>query len=186
MRCFIAVDLPHLLKEEINSHVIGELRKKLEGIRWVGLDGIHITLKFLGEVPESDIPRISEVLSHTIKGIPKFSLLIGGLGGFPSINNPRVIWIGVEGDIETLNNLHRNIEDEFSKLGFKRDREEFVPHVTLGRVKKARGNIGITLRSFSQSPKFPSFEVSDVKLFKSTLTPDGAIYNVLKSFKLAD
>ncbi len=184
MRTFIAVDLDDRLKTHL-IHIVNGLDMGDGGVKWIKRQGMHITLKFLGEIPESQKSDVERILDKVIKKHPSFLLSCRGAGTFPlNSRNPRVLWIGFDKN-ETLEALHSDIEEEVAGLGFPKDNRSFFPHLTLGRVKK-RDQIQPVLSNLQQyhQKHFGDIIVKKVIYYKSTLKPTGAEYTVLSEFEL--
>ncbi len=183
MRTFIAVPLPqecHKMLEEIQA----KLRSTGAGVGWVNVPSIHLTLKFLGEVDPETIPRLASALRTASEGQAGFTLRLHGVGGFPDLRSPRVIWCGVEGETQHLRRLQERVEDACIQLSFPSEGRDFHPHLTLGRVQGKRNlqslldyiKIGFELEC--------SFRVDRYNLYRSTLAPRGAVYDVLEVIAL--
>lgn len=184
MRTFIAVDLDSKIKDSLLD-LISRLSRKGADVRWVKKQGMHITLKFLGEIPETKIPNIRNSIQRACDAQRSFSLSFQGTGSFPPQHKfPRVLWAGIE-QSHSLSELHETIEDELEKLDFPRERRRFQPHLTLGRVKSNK-NISAVLEELNdhRESNFGSMHVQRVTFFKSTLKPSGAEYDVLSDFQL--
>lgn len=179
IRAFISVNLTPEIRKKIGE---AERDFDMKSVKLVEPELVHITLKFLGYIEESEVGEIEATLKKiTVK---PFLAEFRSLGGFPSARSPRVIWIGAEGDFTELN---KQVEDLMDKIGFKRE-GRFKPHVTIGRVKSPTPE---------QKQKFPAlFEkykdydaggmfVDSIFLMKSTLNPKGPTYDVLKEIQLA-
>ncbi len=184
MRTFIAIDLDLPLKKILEA-LIDELRPNGKNIRWVNTQGMHLTLKFLGEIPDQDVLRIAGLLENIVKSHSAFDLTLQGAGWFPpGRKNPRVLWVGVDGG-PSLKTLQEEIEIAVEKLGFAREARESHPHLTLGRVKFP--SLLEPLLSDLEKRRetvFGEMRVSKVTFFKSTLKPSGAEYSVLSEFPL--
>lgn len=153
-------------------------------IKWVELYNIHITLKFFGEAEESRIEGIKELLMEVSKNHLSFSLKIKDIGIFGSSYNPKVIWFGIDKK-ELLVDLAKDVLNQVEMLGFERGRQNFVPHITIGRIKYLDDK-----KRFQEAiQKYKSIEIQEQKvdqfyLIESILTPMGPKYNILKSFPL--
>ena len=151
-------------------------------IKWVGPEGLHLTLKFLGDVEDAGVPEASEVLSGVAAETPPLALEVRGLGGFPSLRAPRVIWIGVSGpdrSLASLRRLHALLEGAFEGIGYPREPRPFAPHVTLGRARPGcRPMVGPdgTGHGGARAVTLGTFEAREVLLMKSDLRPTGAVY----------
>ncbi len=179
MRTFIGVEVPKK-EREIIWRLIQEQRKKNLPIKWVEFENLHITLKFLGEIDEKKLDSLLPILTTISKGTKRFSIGLENIGCFPSIRNPRVLWIGVSIGAEELINLAIEIESNLNKIGFKKEGKKFHPHLTIGRLKTPCKVEDI----LNQTIKTDIFEIKDFILFKSNLLPTGPVYEKLKVFSL--
>lgn len=183
MRTFIAVDLDGEIKKALTA-LIENLRKRGGNIKWVKQQGMHITLKFLGEVESTKTSEIDAVLENIANNFKPFSLKIKGTGYFPHNRNPRVLWTGVESE-ESLNFLQQQLEKELEIIGFPREKRTFHPHLTLGRVKTP-SSIQEIIRELKKHEEevFGEMVVHKITFFQSILNPSGAEYIVLSEFRL--
>jgi len=183
-RAFIAIDLPESIKSFLSE---AQEALKLYGFRvkWVRPQNIHLTLKFLGDTATADTDKIAEAMTLAAKNCPIVSLSVKGVGVFPNVRRPRVIWAGLNGQIETLANLQQTLDAHLADLGFARDTRAFKSHLTLGRVK---GKIAPAkmLAAIDKLKEFESesFETHQVILFKSELRPSGAVYTRVQAIAL--
>lgn len=176
MRLFIAIELPDSIKQGI-AKVQDELRAAGAIAGWTRPEGIHLTLKFLGEVPEEKASEVMAALTGAVRGSEKLNLEVAGAGAFPNVKVPRVLWIGVTGDIEKLAILQAKVGDAMERLGFEREARTFSPHLTLARVKfpRPRDNWQRKIDSIREV-KLGAFEAGHVSLMKSELRREGAVY----------
>lgn len=190
VRVFIALDIPQNAKDVL-SETIRQLRSVIpNGVRWVDPQGIHLTLKFLGNVEASvvdDLLTAMKTASENYQG-PRFSLTLSGLGLFPNDRRPPVLWAGTDGDLDSLGALQSLVDEAVSRLGFSREKRPFRPHLTIGRVQDgvpqgARHFIGEAVVK-TQLPPIPAWEVDTMHLIRSTLTLQGAIYTSLGTVAL--
>jgi 2'-5' RNA ligase len=184
MRTFIAIDLDPEIKKTL-SLLVDELDEGHRNIRWVKHQGMHLTLKFLGEIGREKVPEIENILRTISKRYGTFSLKFKGTGSFPpGMKNPRVLWVGIE-EQETLAALQSQLEGELEKLGFPRERRKFHAHLTLGRVKSL-SNIKETLSLLEKyrDRNFGEMKADKISFIQSILKPTGAEYNVLSEFEL--
>jgi 2'-5' RNA ligase len=182
IRAFIAIELPREVKEFLGNVASG-FRSMDRGVRWVRTESIHLTLKFLGEIAPETIDRVREVGRTVFHHAAPFQVEIRGIGVFPGLNRPRVIWAGVREPTGRLAGLAGELEAALEPLGFKRETRPFNPHLTLGRVK-GRG-ISDELRSAIRDDmdrEGPSFAADHAVLFRSTLKRTGAEYSPLDEF----
>jgi 2'-5' RNA ligase len=183
IRSFIAIELPEEAKEGL-----ARLKKELERderkfVKWADPRGIHLTLKFLGNIPSKQVAEITDAIEGAAQGISQFHLDIGGLGAFPSLRQARVFWVGIGGEVEKLSRLQQNIDSALAALRFAKEERPFVPHLTLARIRQ--GASPLERRSFGELVGSTVFEdkyhvtVESISLMRSQLTPAGAIYTRL-------
>jgi 2'-5' RNA ligase len=184
IRSFVAIELPDRVRSRL-TEIQEKLKEAAGDVRWARPEGIHLTLKFLGNIQEDDIPKISEALAPVASQASPFQCTVGSLGAFPNLKNPRVIWAGVDDPSGQLESLQRAVEARLEGLGFRSEKKVFKPHLTLGRVKSARGKKDLTARvEACRNETMGPIEVNEIILFRSDLKPTGAVYSNLKSFKL--
>lgn len=181
MRAFLAIEIPENLKELL-AKVQSELKSRIPDVRWEKPEKLHLTLVFLGEVSEERLPDLEEAVREVIKGVEPFRLSLSSLGFFPNVRRPRVIWIGVEGDVETLLQFEKQLEESLNKSDFNFDQKKFHPHLTLGRIKGYDSNLE-NLPSIDLS-ETEEFEVSEVIIMKSAPHPTGSVYTPLSKISL--
>lgn len=155
-----------------------------KGVNWTRPESIHLTLKFLGEIDPGRVEEISRVLEGAAKSHPRFIVSAGGVGGFPTLKAPRVVWVGIDGGPE-LKGLQTDIDGRLGDIGFERDGREFTPHLTLCRIKSMADSRALGgLASGLKAEKMLDFEAGSFILFESRLNPRGAVYTALKTFTL--
>ncbi len=184
MRTFIAIDLDPPLKDGLKALVRG-LAPLAENIRWVQAEGMHLTLKFLGETTDDKAGAVAAALQAIAAGRPRFTMRLAGTGAFPPGRRlPRVVWVGVEAGPQ-LPAVQKEIEAAASGLGFEPELREFHPHLTLGRVKSP-GRMERLLQEMEslKSRDFGEMEVGRLTFYRSVLAPGGAEYSVLGEFNL--
>lgn len=183
MRLFVATELPAVLREALAS-VQREMVAAPLPVRWVRPEGIHLTLKFLGEVQEARLTDIRTALRGSGEEITSFTLEAAGASVFPARGAPRLIWVEVRGDLPAAGRLAASIDAAMSRLGFPRETREFRPHLTLGRVKgTGRGDWRSSLER--AAPRAAgAFQVNEHTLFESRLGPGGAVYTAIETFPL--
>lgn len=184
LRTFIAFKLPEKIVV-----AIGNVQERLKpygfGVRWVKPENIHLTLKFLGNTQKSDTETIGEAIYESAKSFVPISLTAKGIGAFPGIQRPRVIWVGISGQLTTLQELQTALDEKLEFMGFPREKRPFKGHLTLGRVK---GRIEpkrfhAALRDAGAfEPE--SFVVDTLVLYQSELKPTGAVYTSLYGITL--
>lgn len=183
IRTFIAIDVPAEIKEGLSA-LQQELSRKLPGeIRWVKPRGMHLTLKFLGDIDPEMVGPVAVALDDAAGGHPAMRLAPEGLGCFPNPRRPRVAWVGLSGDVPELVSLQKSVEGSLAPLGFSPEKRSFHPHLTLGRVKRPKGSWVKWLGRVGR-PVLPNFDVEEVVLYKSDLRPSGAVYTRLHAAEL--
>jgi 2'-5' RNA ligase len=189
IRTFIAIELNDPLRR-----ALGDVQARLQRdraarlVRWVASDSIHITLKFLGDVAADQMPTLQRAITDACQGTPPFALTLAHLGAFPNTRRPNVIWIGVTGQIEMATQLAQKIEAACATLGFPREARPFMPHLTLGRVKKdapasERATIGAMIDG-AKIETLGELRVDHISVMKSDLRPSGSIYTRLHVIEL--
>ena len=178
MRLFIALPLPDEV-EKFLENIIKEFKQKPGKVKWVDSNNIHLTLKFLGEADQNKVEDISESIKSVASKHKSIKCTIDKIGGFPNLKRPKVIWAGLDGNIEKLESVASDIDTEMSQLGFEKENRKFKSHLTLGRVKDNKDLSELTkyLTDYKLQPKTILFD--KIVLFKSTLTPKGPIYERL-------
>lgn len=180
VRSFIAIEIPEGIKKDV-FEIQEKLRKTDADVGWTRPEGIHLTLKFLGDVAEEKLEDIMKAIENAVKVFPPFSIEISGIGAFPGPKYPRVIWIGMKDNNENaLKNLQNRIEKETEKLGFKTEKRDFTPHLTLGRVRsqKNRDSLLKAMEEFDRI-ELGALNVEGISLIKSEIRPKGALYSEL-------
>lgn len=133
LRLFIAIDLPPAIKTLLRT-LQGELRPRAPAVRWADPDGTHLTLLFLGATPEAMLEPVIGALHGVAAGAQPFELRTAALGAFPKPSQPRIVWLGVEGELAALGTLQAAVVDAVAPLGFRGEERPFAPHLTLGRA----------------------------------------------------
>ncbi len=185
MRLFIAIELPESLKREIGN-LQDRLKQGGAGANWTRPEGIHLTLKFLGEVEESRVAAIEAALAATCRGTGWLQLEVMGAGAFPNTKAPRVLWVGVRGETEKLQALQAAVENAMTALEFEPEERKFSPHLTLARIKfpNPRDNWQQRIAALGEV-NLGGFKASAVSLMKSELRRDGAVYTEITRVDLA-
>ena len=179
IRTFIAIDLPESLRTAIRT-IQTDIRSSGFKIRWTHPENVHLTLKFLGDVDTHLIDQINAAMKIAVKEIAPIHLSGRHLGVFPNPRRPRVLWIGLGGQIGALLRLQKKIEAQLALLGFAKGKRTFTGHLTIGRIK-GKAPLRQVNRILTQYETYMTepFAVKEVILFKSQLTPEGSIYTRL-------
>jgi 2'-5' RNA ligase len=187
LRTFIALELPAIIHAALQT-AADALKHELNNVplRWVAQENIHLTLKFLGGVPETQLPEIQDRLQTFAAECPPLELQLTKLGAFPSLGKPLVVWAGVTAP-SALVQLNSQVETAMRELGFEAEPRAFVPHLTLARLQRSARfadphRVGDVIAATTLQP---AAGIADtLTLFRSQLRPGGAVYNPLKQFKL--
>lgn len=180
IRTFVAVELSADVRRRAGE-LIDLLRGASADVKWVEPHNLHLTLKFLDEVPLKDIPQVCNAVAAAATALPPFSLEITGAGAFPNADRPRTIWLGAGQGAAEMSQLHGRLEEALAELGFRKEHRRFQPHLTLGRVRRP----GPALRKLSdllwQHKDFNAgtLEVAEVVVFSSHLEYTGPVYQAL-------
>ncbi len=186
IRAFIAIDLPDDLRAALGE-VQARMRRAHLGVKvsWVKIENMHLTLQFLGYVPDDKIPDISATLEQVCAAYRAFAVPVGGVGAFPNVNRARVLWVGCRDGEGHLKTLARAVQAAMWEFGFEPEQREFAAHLTLGRVKIPRPDTALTkLLDSLRDCACGTLRVDAVHLFQSQLNPQGSIYTKLSSHAL--
>ncbi len=185
LRCFIAIALPAALRELIAGFFAREGRR-LGGVRWVGAQNLHLTLKFLGAVAPEGLPAIEAAVDAAAAARQAFTLSLRGAGAFPSVERPRVIWVGAGAGASEVAALAGSLERALEPLGFPTEARAFAPHLTVARVKAPPHDRGALPRllAAARDREWGETLVPGVQLLRSELFPAGPIYSILHEARL--
>ncbi|MDQ7785325.1 MAG: RNA 2',3'-cyclic phosphodiesterase [Desulfomonilaceae bacterium] len=184
VRAFVAIEIPESAKSFLEE-IWSDLKRVGADVKWVRLNGIHLTLKFLGETPRDGIPVFERDLGPVFGACRPFEIRISRMGAFPNLMRPRVIWAGLEDPSGLLAPLAQQVEEVFSLHGFKKEKRPFSPHLTLGRVRSDKGRYDLVEAVRGKMDIVgPSIFVEQAVLFQSILRPAGAEYRALCRFPL--
>lgn len=188
-RLFIALELPEEVLRAI-GRVQADLKSALGtgSLRWTRPEGIHLTLKFLGDVPDERVKAIEAgIMEAAAQGKP-LALRAQGLGCFPNLERPRVLWVGLAGDIAALRALHGEVEQRIAPLGFPTEARGFSPHLTLARTAQGASRTDLAAIGAAASRRdqleVGAWQATSVSLMRSQLKPDGAVYTCVGEARL--
>jgi RNA 2',3'-cyclic 3'-phosphodiesterase len=179
-RIFIAVDIGSALRQR-TAQLLQKLSRLAPDVKWVAENNMHITLLFLGEVKELDLPPICRIVKEQAVGFPAFTLEIGGIGAFPTPRRPKILWAGVNEGAADLKRLHQRLEQPLLELGcYRREERAYSPHLTLGRLSEddraqAWGSIIAQFADWQGG----SARIDEVLVMSSELRRSGPIYSVV-------
>ena len=184
LRSFLAIELPELILNRIGE-VQKDLKSSRADVRWVSPEKIHLTLKFFGNIEESEIDPIVKSIEEPVRITPSIFITVRGMGAFPGLKNPRVIWVGLHDEKKVLISFQNRIERGLEKIGYPPEDRPFHSHLTLGRMRSNRGKDELAREiERHREEEFGHFQVEKVILFKSDLKPTGPIYTPLREVRL--
>jgi 2'-5' RNA ligase len=174
LRTFVALELPGMARSALGL-TMASLSAVEQRVRWARPDGMHMTLKFLGDVEESRTSELRAAVQAIARRHGPMTLQLSALGAFPRLERAKVIWVGLEGDMRMLRSLVEDVEATTQALGFEREKRPFTPHITLGRSRK--GPVGVPFSGVKPAPV--AFRVDHITLMRSQLESGGAVYTPL-------
>jgi len=185
IRSFLAFELPVEIREQIRV-ISKELKKTALPVRWVKADNIHLTILFLGSVDEDTIGDMEEKVNLVAKGFSAFRIRLNAVGVFPHWRRPRVIWIGLNGDIGRLSDLRDELQEELKALGFMPEKRPFRAHLTFGRFKGHldRPEDMKWILDKYRDINSDLYQLNELILYKSDLKPDGPVYTKMATWPL--
>ena len=187
IRTFVAIELSDKIKRVLSELMQSLHEKDIRGVRLVRPEGVHLTLKFLGDIPVGKVGAVTEALSCVTSHAP-FELGLDGTGVFPNERRPRVLWVGIKGDMAPLNALQSDVENALEGIGFRRERRGFSPHFTIGRIRdsasaKDRLRAVEALSSYHIKPG-NTIVANAVSLMRTELLPEGSVHECMVSTPL--
>ncbi|MDE0862548.1 MAG: RNA 2',3'-cyclic phosphodiesterase [Rubripirellula sp.] len=186
IRSFIAIPLAADVNRNA-TRMLQRLSQSGDGIKWVPTDNLHLTLKFLGDVNNTEVPGVCSVIHQICQNYPPFQLHFRGTGGFPSIDRPRILYAGVDDASGALTEIVTQLETSLAELGFKQEPRDYTPHLTLGRTRSGsqRANSDVMDQlAREDKTELGSMLVQSVQLFASFLDKSGPTYQVMDTIQL--
>jgi 2'-5' RNA ligase len=184
-RVFIAIELPHDARARLAQH-IDRLRSTMPEVRasWSREDSLHLTLKFLGDIPLTHVEKLAAAASIAASKIEPFEIVVEGCGAFPLRGQPRVLWIGIDDPSGRLSGLNRALEDECANAGFGREPRAFHPHLTLARIRQPHGSRQLAALHKEIGFNRESVSILEVSVIRSELRSEGARHTVISRREL--
>ncbi len=183
-RTFIAVEVGSPARESI-LRLIKQLSTELDGVRWTQPDQLHLTLKFLGDIDNRELPEICNQMRAACAGVEPFNVALTGLGAFPKNKPPRVLWVGIAEGGPQLSVLHERLELSLSQLGAPAEGRAYSPHLTLGRINRGADQVQIATRlAHDKDTSFGQFDVSELLLIASVRERNRMSYETIDSVSL--
>jgi RNA 2',3'-cyclic 3'-phosphodiesterase len=185
IRSFLAFELPPGIKKEV-AGISGEVKKTGLRASWVKPGNIHLTVIFLGDVNEQDTPGIISSIDNVIGKYKPFDISLGRMGVFPDIRKPRVLWLGLNGEIERLAALRDDLQKPLETFDVKQEKRSFKPHLTLGRFRKPVRDKSLLEKILGKYGDIsgPDGKLDELILFKSVLNPGGSVYTKINTWPL--
>ena len=186
IRSFLAFELPPDIKSTV-ARISGEMRKSTLDVKWIRADNIHLTMVFMGNIKSEDIGAIGKEIQKVCLRYGPFDVSLHGLGCFPNKRNPRVIWLGLDGDLDRMSFFRDHLQEALRPFGIKGEKRRYRPHLTLGRTRKSYRRspaLGEFLLKYGDLAN-PVCSLSELILFKSDLKPGGAEYTKLEAWPLS-
>jgi len=186
-RVFCAIELHSLVHEKISEH-IRRLRDAAPDspASWSGADNVHLTLKFVGEVPLGRVNDLSQAAANAVEEFSPFEIVFGNTGSFPQQGTPRVLWIGVDDYSGKLAQLQAKLDEEGRRLGFAKEARPFNPHLTIARLRKPQGARALALAHKEMGFASTKVSVTELTVIRSELSSKGSNYTVISRHALAD
>jgi len=186
IRTFIAVELPQEIQDRLGQ-LQSDFKVSMPDVRWTKYGNIHLTLKFLGDVPLSKIDKIGEALREVAAKFPAFTMSLADIGAFPNSRKPRIVWVGVQKGVDELKEIAKAIDSSMKRLGFPPEKRRFSPHLTVGRIRHLKNPTAMTeALDKSAVGELGKFTVERISLIKSQLDPAGSIYTTIKEARLKE
>lgn len=184
-RIFVAIDISEDARR-VTEKYISELKTEFSNVKvgWEKAEKLHLTLKFLGDLNEIQIGSLFEIVQNISKSNSNLKFRIAKTGAFPASRNARVLWLGVDGDVEKLQEINSILENECEKFGFKKNKK-FKPHLTIGRIRELCGSQTLVEKHLENKIEPIEFEVSSIVIYESELQPTGSIYRKVKEFSFS-
>ena len=185
-RIFVAIDLSEEARDRVSTYITG-LRNEFSKLRvsWARPEKLHLTLKFIGDTDKNWLRKLERAVSAVAGSHTSIDLSISGTGVFPSARKPRVLWLGIKGNTETLRKVSQEIEAEYEKLGFAHDKREFSPHLTIARLREPRIARELVEKHLAQQFKAVKFSASELVLYESSFLPTGSVYSIVSKADLS-
>lgn len=179
MRVFLALELPGAAKEYLLT-VTKTMSQRIQGVKWVKAEGLHVTLKFFGEIEEKKVQEIGEALQGISKQYLAMPVQLKEINAFPDLMRPRVIVVTFQEGVDNMKAIFHDIESRLFAVGIEKEKRGFTPHITIGRVKDAAPLLKRNILPLEEK----RFLLDNLVLYQSTLTREGALYTPLKEIKL--
>lgn len=183
-RIFVAVDISDEARGKVSDY-ISNLKTKFPNVKvgWDRPEKLHLTLKFLGDSDEDQLEKLEKICEKISFEITNYKLQISETGVFPSPRNARVLWLGVYGDVGELQKINAILETECEKIGYKKEKRIYKPHLTIGRIREPQKAKELAKVHLENKFEPVEFEVSELVIYESKLQPSGSVYTKVSGFK---
>ena len=185
IRSFFAIELPEEFRAEI-LRLESYLKKTGADVKWVRPESVHLTLKFIGNIAEADAGPLAGAVGEAVRDHGPLKLRFNALGCFPNLKRIRVVWLGLDGELEKLRNLQKAVENAAAGFGIEPEKRPYQPHLTLGRARSGHNQTELGQALDQIKPRDLDFTADRVIMFKSDLKPTGAVYTPLEVLPLAE
>lgn len=184
-RIFVAAEISEEARRKAADYIL-KLKTEFPNVKagWEKAEKLHLTLKFLGDSDEKQIARLFEIVEDISKINSNLKLQIANPNAFPASGNARVLWLGIEGDVEKLREINSVLENECEKIGFKKNKK-FKPHLTIARIRELDNSPDLIQRHLENKIEPVEFKVSSIVIYESRLQPTGSVYRKLKEFSFS-
>ncbi len=185
-RIFIAVAISEEARRQVSDYAQA-LRREFVDLRigWEKPEKLHLTLKFLGDTGEKQLNELIEIVEKTTAKFKPFKLQISGTGVFPNPRNPRILWLGVNDETNSLSKISELLEIKCERIGFRREKRKFNAHLTIARLREPHKSKQLARKHVENAFEPIEFKVSEIVTYESTFQPKGSIYSVVSKHKFA-
>jgi 2'-5' RNA ligase len=186
-RIFVAIDISDEARGKVSDY-IETLRNEFRHLRvgWEKDEKLHLTLKFLGDIDDYQLEKLTNAVQKTNKKISNFKLQISETGVFPNERKGRILWLDLKDETGNLLKLNKQLEEECLKIGFPKEKRNFKPHLTIARLREPLKSKGLITKHLQNEFEPVEFEVSEIVILESKLKPTGSIYSVVLKFKFGN
>ncbi len=184
LRTFISVPVPNQLFK-IRNYLKSTVKNKKVKLSWIKKENIHLTIKFIGDMPEDDISNINSVIKNIVEITPVMDLTIRGTGCFPKPQRPRILWLGVQGELEPLQKFVLSINEALHPLGYPKEENDFIPHITLSRIKYPQKFTPDISELMNYEYPDINFRIDKIHIMSSELFFNGSVYTILGTHYLS-
>jgi 2'-5' RNA ligase len=179
-RIFLAIDISDEARRKVSDY-IAALHSEFPKLRvgWEKPEKLHLTMKFLGNINDEQLRKLTGAVEKTALQISNFNFQIAKTGAFPSLRDARILWLGLQDEKGSLRKLNEILETECERIGFEKEKRDFKPHLTIARLREPRNSKELTQIHLQNEFETIEFEVSEITIYESKLQPNGSIYSIV-------